>query len=181
MASLLKDRRLRLEDDLENVKTRKDPQIIKKIEDILGLIKRGESVTGLWCASDSDTKREMILSNDDVKFLTANPDVSIPLMHQQLEEKKIPYTDTDYNAFNAVSVYFFVFGETRSIKSIPYLVDYILSVPEDDCLGNFIYAVESIRKITNGQGFRVKGEMKQLFDQRFKIATQVQKWYLEHL
>jgi len=128
---------------------------------------------------------ERLQGRNEIKFLIKNKDISLPVIFERFYRKE------ETNS-QSMLVYCVVFGRTKSIEVLPYLADYIDSVPDSDrgyYSGGwhpFNFAVNAVNMITNSEVSVLpqKGEEDKnpywFFDARHKYADAIRRWYKEH-
>lgn len=173
-------------ENLKIIKAEKDP--LKKVEKILEELSTSTDDSDIFLipsmASGIEHEKDLLLSVEEVNFLVINKDISIPLMHKMLADKKV--------TLSIICVYFAVFGKAKSIESLPFLSEYLRRVPQiwgkyiGTCSDPFSYALAAIMEIT-GKNNEYVGNMpgyKQrlhAFNRRREIADETERWYKEHI
>ena len=139
-------------------------------------------------AEDSARRRsEILLQKEELKLIIENHDISLPIIHKRLQERKseryLPSPPLR-SPVRSLSVYFLLLQEIGNNESIPYLVSYLCSLPDEEkevvsaSWHPFIYAITAIKKIT-GSDIPVQ-DMESLFSRRKDIANAAMQWYEEH-
>ena len=125
---------------------------------------------------------ERLVERNEIEFLIRNKDVSLPIIFERF------HRDAE-KSYQAVFVYCVVFGRTKSVEALPYLADYIDSLPDSDRhnsgsgLHPFNWAVDAVRMITSREISIVpqKGEADKnpwwFFDARHKYAHAIRTRY----
>jgi hypothetical protein len=128
---------------------------------------------------------ERLDNRNEIRFLIRKKDVSLPIIFERFHRD----AETSYDS---VLVYCVVFGRTKSIESLPYLADYIDSLPDSDRHNSisgyhpFNWAIYAVNMITNSEVSILpqKGEEDKnpwwFFDARHKYADAIRRWHKEH-
>ena len=172
------------------------PRLIKSVKVNAELIKRLNRVNEILedndvgkcmntprggIASDIGLLGIIVAGETEVRFLIENPDISLPLMFERLDHKKVSNTD-----FLLFCVYFIVFGKTRSAESIPYICDYITLADEkvdkqkEALKGSMIdpvgYALSAAREITS---LKID-HMLETPKESAELAARLRQWYEDY-
>ena len=135
---------------------------------------------GGYGASGASVYSNVIAGQTDVKFLIGHSEIAFPLMFKRIEKIS--------NDSPSLILYFIVFQHTKSVESIPYLVDYFTSCPEEpiEHFGTFssvfTFAVIAAEEITSLKLVKYD-ESKKLLNpsiQSLDIAKKLRQWYEEH-
>jgi len=122
-----------------------------------------------------EERRKLLLKKKEVKLLIKESDVSLPLLYERIGKRKGP-----------LNIYFLILGETRKAESVPYLVEYLKGLPDEERMMDidsewekFGAALEALRKITKIDIPPDKG-VKELYRDRDEIITEAVRWHNEH-
>jgi len=160
-----------------------EPELVQKINDILDKMSTKEYLRMVFGALKSVFDDKDLLERKEGIFLLEKSDITIPIIIERLVSKKGKGTEIeDRRYWQSLMVYFRVFLETKTVESLPFLIEYLETIPEAEreyatYMHPFITAVKAIMKIT---GLSFEYDYDELFDQRHKIANQSKKWYVNH-
>ncbi|MDI6788110.1 MAG: hypothetical protein QME51_07045 [Planctomycetota bacterium] len=174
-----------------SVQPPKDPELIKRVNEILDMIDEDVQLflSPIAIASHASSMRRILMRETEAKFLIENPDISLPLMFERLDNKKVPP--------DALGIYFLVFEKVKSAESIPYIADYIASVVSDDewtkfaeltytdsypqdAFGCAIFAAYNVTRPPPPPPFKLIDQNRTLYEQRLDIANKLNQWYKDY-
>jgi len=118
-------------------------------------------------------KRKLLLKKKEVQLLIKESEVSLPLIYERMEKK------------GPSSIYLLILGETKKAESVPYLVEYLKRLPDEESKMSkwewrrFRYALEALQKITKIDIPLDKSD-KELYRLRNEIITEAERWYNQH-
>jgi hypothetical protein len=161
----------------EIILEKKDPETIREINGILDELENDWAVEILSGWIPGGTSEGLLFANKkEVSLLIQKSDVSLPIIFKRISALNTKEIASDHPRRQAMVLYFLVFKETKNPESIPFLIDYIISLPikEENTWPRhpFCDAINAINKIT-GKNY----DYTNAFDNRFKIADEAEKWY----
>jgi hypothetical protein len=130
---------------------------------------------------------------EEIDFSVKNKDVALPLIFERLNRDGVNVSDwagKSYAEFRTprtpcglktrqLIIFFYIFWETKSIESIPYLCEFLHSIPKEIdtfYLGSIGCAQEAISAITERKVHKVE-----LYYHSYgAIANLAQEWYEEY-
>jgi hypothetical protein len=162
----------------DSLKSEKEAEIAEKTNEILDRIDTRRFFLDTYIASGHNTVVQVLMQKEDVSFLLENSGISIPLMIERIEKEEA----MEYR--QSLIVYFLVFQEAKCAEAIPYLIDYLNRIPENEREAvispwhPFLYAVKAAMRITDKD--IATDNIRSLFDRRVEIANDAENWYNTH-
>lgn len=162
----------------DSLKSEKEAEIVQRTNEILDRIDTRRFFLDTYIASGHNTVVQVLMQKEDVSFLLENSGISIPLMIERMEKEEA------MEHRQSLIVYFLVFQEAKYAEAIPYLIDYLKRIPENEQeevmspWHPFLYAVKAAMKITDKD--IATDNIRSLFDRRVEIANEAENWYDTH-